>query len=124
MILFYTVESEQKRIRFSTVYYRDPAPDEHTDVVFEGVLAYYFENDTLGTIIFDIEETSAEQIYDDNAGLFERLKNYGWPALQYKSKDDLLARLQSEGYRAFGIASSYGMTGFVLANQMRFVPVA
>lgn len=123
ILLSYTVESEQKRIRFSTVYYRDPAPDEHTDVIFEDVLAYHFEGDTLKTIIYDIEETTIELIYDGDVGLFVRLKNYGWPALEYKSREDFLARLQSEGYKAFGIAASYGMTGFVLAKQMRFVPV-
>ena len=123
IILSYTVESEQKRIRLSTVYYRDPAPDEHTDVLFEDVLVYHFEGDNLRTIIYDIEETTAELIYDGNTELFEGLKNYGWPALEYKSREDFLARLQTEEYKAFSITPSYGLSGFVLAKQMRFIPV-
>ncbi|MFM8682673.1 MAG: hypothetical protein ACKOEG_02655, partial [Chthoniobacterales bacterium] len=31
-------------------------PHEFTDIVFEEVLAYDFENDLFGTIIFDVKE--------------------------------------------------------------------
>jgi hypothetical protein len=119
LLLSYTVEHEPRRITFRTVY-QDIEPNEYTDVLFSGVIAYHFEGDTFGTILFDITETELSRLYADYEELFRRQKNYGWPLLGYGSPDELIDRFQREGVKAFTIHSSCGMEGFVHATEMKF----
>lgn len=116
-VLSYTVDGEARRITVRTEY-RDREPNERTDVVFEGVLAYHFEGDTLNSILFDIEQAPLGHILDVHRELFARLKNRGWPVPAYDSESGLLERLESDGVKAFVVHSSYGMDGFVLAKEM------
>src|SRR5262245_26994375 len=78
VILSYVVDAEGRRITLHTVYY-DREPHERTDVVFSGVLAYHFEGDTFGTVLFEIGAVPIGQVFDDYEALFTRQKNYGWP---------------------------------------------
>ena len=56
-IIAYEVDAESRRIILHTRF-DGRTPIEYTDVVFNGVLAYKFENDNFGNIILDIEEVS------------------------------------------------------------------
>jgi len=98
--------------------YLDGNASEYTDVVFSGVLAYHFENDNLNTIFFDIAEVPVRQIYAEHKALFDRLKNYGWPEVNYTSEEHLLQTVEQRGVRGYELSSSYGLYGWVWAQSM------
>ena len=68
--------------------------------------------------MFDIEEAPVEQVYEEYAEVFRGGKNDGWPIASYSGQEDLVARLRDQGVRAYVVSSSYGMSGFVLAEAM------
>ena len=92
-LLSYFVDAEKAEIHFHTAY-MDVDPNEYTDVVFAGVTAYHFECDNFQTILFDIYEARVNDIYNNNEDLFARLKNYGWPNLEFESKEELLHSME------------------------------
>lgn len=120
-LLSYTVNCAESKITLRTAY-RDREPYEYTEVLFSGVVAYHFESDNFSTLLFDIIEETVEAIYAEYKELFEARKNYGWPAVDYNTEQDLLAKLREQDIRGFSISSSYGMTGFVLASEMQRAP--
>lgn len=116
-ILRYSVEADAKRIVFETEY-GEGNHREFADVVFDDVLAYHFENDLFGTIIFDIDEVDIARLLDDNASRFEQGWRYGWPRGWEKQQETLVGYVKRLGMRAFELSSSYGMTGWVIAREM------
>jgi hypothetical protein len=117
----YTVVSNQDQSRsyMITLYteFQDRPPVEYTDIVFVGVVAHHFESELPNSILFDVEETDLERTYEDTRDLFERLNNYGWPCA-YTTIDDLFATLKAKQIKAFAISSSYGLDGWIWAEQM------
>ena len=69
-LVAYTVLAKEKKIVLQTEF-RDREPHEFTDVVFEEVLAYDFENDLFGAIIFDVEEVDLSAMLKERAAMFE-----------------------------------------------------
>lgn len=120
-VLSYTVDCEKESITFHTVF-RDNEPHEYTGIIFLKVAGYHFEGDNLGTLLFDIYQASPEEIYSTHRNLFERLKNYAWPAINYSTEQDLMDKLRDKNVKGFLISSSYGMGGFVLAEEMQITP--
>jgi hypothetical protein len=118
----YTVVSDHDQSRLYTITlstaFLDRSPIEYTDIVFTGVVAHHFENEMPNSILFDVEETNFERIYEDAQELFERLKNYGWPPYAYTTADDLVATLKAKHIKAFAISASYGLDGWVWAKQI------
>nr|WP_309694231.1 hypothetical protein [Armatimonas sp.] len=113
---------EQREIRLHTEF-RDvalDAPFEYTDVVFRGVFAYHFQQDTLTNIIFDIAEIPVEDILTTDQALFESGINYGWPGIWNQSDETLRAYLTNAA-RGFRISPTFGMGGWVLAQSMEFI---
>ena len=103
-----------------TEYFGPNQKVEYADVVFSNVITHRFEAITSKTVLFDIEETQAQQIYEQDEELFLRLKNYGWP-FQYKDLDDLLHTLDKKSTRAFRVHSSCGLDGWVWAEKMELI---
>jgi len=122
-VLSYTVDCRERRITFRTAYL-DGEKNEYTDIIFSGVTAYHFERDNLGSILFDVEKVSPERVYADYCDVFERNKNYGWLKIRYDTEVELMAALKAQAVKGFLIWSSYGMTGFVLAQEMRLLPLS
>ncbi len=126
-LLSYTVNCRESMITMQTAFY-DREPHEFTDVAFTGVIAYHLECDNLTTIIFDIVETPLHSIYAEYEALFSGLKNHGWPLLfaedkghlDYKTPDEMMNILEAQNIKGFRFRSSYGMEGFVLAQEMTF----
>src|SRR5687767_6925285 len=77
-LVAYTVDSPKEEISFRTVF-EDGGKVEHTDVIFRGVIAYYFMQDDLHTIIFDIEDIDPAFIVNKHKELFDEGQRYGWP---------------------------------------------
>jgi hypothetical protein len=118
-IIRYLVDSEHRRIVLYTKFDDERDPPEFTDIVFEGVLAYHFEGDNFDNIIFSVEESSLSKLMSENRELFIRGRDYHWPGSWNESPEAALHYFESEGGRAFAISSSYGMAGWVVAQECR-----
>jgi hypothetical protein len=116
----YEVLCEARRTVLHT-HFRDGTADEFTDVVFDGVEAHHFVCSLDGNILFDVSEVDVEQLVNSNADLFARDKDYGWPQIEYSDRAQLIAILQDRGIKGYVVASSYGLTGWVLASEMKQV---
>jgi hypothetical protein len=99
--------------------FEDREPIEHTDLIFEGVLAYRFENDNFGNILFGVEELPVSQLVASHRSLFEEGVKYAWPGPWNTSPEASVQHFESEGAKAFEISSSYGLAGWVVAKSHR-----
>ena len=120
-IIAYSVLAKEKRIVIQTEF-SGRVPYELTDIIFEDVLAYHFENDLFGTIIFDVQEIDLPALLKEHATMFEAGWRYGWPRGWEKDKEEIEAFVRRLKMRAFELSSSYGMTGWVIANSMMKMP--
>ena len=119
----YTVEAEAQRLTLHTEFRALAAPEHRLlDVVFHDVLAHHFECVLPGNVLFDVEEVEARTVYEKHRALFERLKNYGWPPLEYDTPRDLFAKLAAAQIRTFDVASSCGLDGWVFAKRLELRP--
>jgi hypothetical protein len=116
----YSVLGERGEITLHTMF-DEKLPVEYTDVVFRGVLAHHFECSLQGNILFDVDEVELKTVLEENAALIERLKNYGWPPIEYTDLKDLERALRESGTHAYQIDSSYGLSGFVFALSMECI---
>jgi hypothetical protein len=116
----YAVLIDRRQLILHTEY-RDTEPNELTDVIFLDVIAHHFEHVGDGAILLDVEEVEPEWVVRQEAEVFARGKNYGWPLPDYKDPADLVRRLKDQGLRGYVISSSFGLNGFVLAREVRYV---
>ncbi len=120
VLLSLSIDCAKRQIIFRTLYERPDDQSEYTNVVFDDVLAYHFQNDNFGTILFDVEEEPIERTLETWQDVFEERKNYGWLPFKYEDESDVWVRLLESGVKSYGVSASYGMVGFVLAESMRF----
>jgi hypothetical protein len=120
-VVSYEVDGERRRIVLHTRF-EDRDPVECTDLVFEGVLAYYFENDNFGNILFGVEEIPVSQLVAHNRRLFEAGSKYAWPGPWNESPEASIQHFESTGAKAFEISSSYGLDGWVVADSYCLKP--
>jgi len=113
-LLSYSVFCDLREIHFHTAF-----EDEYTDIIFAGVVIYYFEGDNFKTVLFGIEETTLEDIYTEFESLFSRLKNHSWLRVSYENAADLMEQMKAKHIKAYRIHSSYGLDGWVWAENMR-----
>jgi hypothetical protein len=68
--------------------------------------------------LFAIDEVDSDTILVENSELFEKSWRYAWPNQDYKGDLDRLRKwLQEHSIKAFKVASSYGLSGWVLAGN-------
>jgi len=118
-VVSYEVVGEEGRIVLHTSRKEKESP-QSIDVIFEGVLAYFFQHDNFGNILFGIEEVSLPELVEENASLFEEGSKYGWPGSWNDSSRSCLSYFKGGDGRAFEITSSYGLSGWVIARSIRF----
>jgi hypothetical protein len=117
-VISYEVDGERRRIVLHTRF-EDRDPVEYTDLIFEGVLAYHFENDNFGNILFSVGEVPVQQLVDDNRHLFDKGSKYAWPGPWNESCEASVQYFESQRAKAFEISSSYGLAGWVIADSCR-----
>ena len=88
----------------------------HESISFSGVLTHYFQDALSGSIILDIYERALTEFVDDNIDQLLDRAPYGWPVL-FDSMEQLQQKLEDSGCRYYIIASSYGLSGWVLARE-------
>lgn len=119
ILVSYEVLCERREIRLCTEFRDCGEPYERTDVFFTGVVAYDFRHDSdIGTIIFDVIEVPAVEIYAQHADQFRDGVRYGWPGEWAESAKVAAAYFQQHSIRGFALSSSCGMEGWVLAHNM------
>jgi hypothetical protein len=116
-IYSYEFDSRTSTLVLRTVYHAH-AIVEHTDVWFLDVWCHHFENILGGDIIFDIEDSTVDLELERYGDLFSRLRNYGWPRVDW-NKETLQEAVARRELRVWNIGSSYGIAGFVIAKEMR-----
>jgi hypothetical protein len=120
-LISYTVSDSTKTILFETVF--DETSNEFTKITFLNISAYFFEHHSLqlGTIFFDIKEIDVEIILETNWKRFEEGRQWGWPGSWADTKQTAKTYFQENAVRAFEISSSCGLSGWVLAQDMKFL---
>ncbi|RBP46554.1 hypothetical protein DES53_102945 [Roseimicrobium gellanilyticum] len=95
-------------------------PIEYTDVWFLGVWYHHLEEVLGKDIILDVEESSVDWTMKAFSTLFSQLQKDGWPRLDWRTEtlQEAVAKLK---LRVWNISSSYGLSGFVIAKEMRMV---
>jgi hypothetical protein len=121
-VFAYEVDGERRRIVLRTRFEAEKSV-ERTDIIFENVVAYHFENDNFGNILFAVEELSIPELVASNRHLFEEGSQYAWPGPWNNSPEESIRYMQSAGGKAFEISSSYGLGGWVVAASCRLQQV-
>ncbi|HLX85301.1 MAG TPA: hypothetical protein VKR59_15480 [Terriglobales bacterium] len=124
LLVSYEVHCEKRTITLRTEHRAEKKATEFTNVLFEGVHGYHFENDAFGNIIFDVADVSADEFLKENGGGISELRRMtGQPAWA----EDLRAAPQymsEHGITAFVLSSSLGLSGWILAKKMSIFPVS
>ena len=121
-LISYEVNCETRQIKLHAK--RDPrrlvVGGEQTTrtIIFNGVEGYHFENDNFGNIIFSLEQVPVEQLlatYGSRIADSYRMAGAAgsWAADLTSAPQALMA----VGIRGFILSSSYGLSGWVLANE-------
>jgi len=122
LLVSYEVHCEDRTITLHTEYRLENKPTEFTNVVFNGVQGYHFENDAFGNIIFDVYDHSVERFLAEyGPEISELYRMNGSPAWAA----DLLSApkyLLEHGIKGFILHSSLGLSGWVLAKEMSVIP--
>ncbi len=117
VLVSYEVNCEQRSICLHTQFRDRGPPFELTDVVFAGVVAYQFEHDsTIGTILFDIEDVAAIDVWRENEAAFRAGRRYGWPGEWADSEESAKSFFRENTINGYIVASSCGLTGWILAK--------
>ncbi|MCA9315226.1 MAG: hypothetical protein KDB73_07025 [Planctomycetes bacterium] len=115
VLVSYIVHCAAKQIILHTEG-RHREPTEHAQVVFTGVEAYHFKEDTLGSVLSDVASMDLTRfVAEHRAELRDSHRSTAWPWA-----DDLDAApklLADQGLRAFAVSAPLGMTGWVLARR-------
>ena len=119
LLISYEVQCEARTITLRTKTPERNQLFELVDVVFKGVQGYRFENDAFGNIIFGLEKVSAERfLVEYGAEILESRRSAGSPGPWATNLESALIHLQKQGAHGFILSSSYGLSGWVLAQDV------
>ncbi len=90
---------------------------ETVSIHFSGLLAHWFENAIQDNILFDVEEITVDEFFQQYQKLLQKSLSYGFPACC--SAEELREQMVREKIRVFVIGSSLGLCGFVLAQKVK-----
>ena len=117
----YRVDGERRTIRFSL---RAPESSSNrrgsSELVFSDVEGYLFERDLDTAIVLAAEELPLDTFLTENEDYFAHESQWGWPQFWRGSADLTAAWLASRGCRVWRIATSYGLSGWVVAGNATF----
>ena len=121
-LIGYSVDVDARTIVLHTEWRYAGHPLRKVDAVFEGVEAYAFRDDPLGTVLFDIEEVDATlQLEARWKELEESSRRSGAPRFWRRAQDETrasFARLLAQGAKWFDVSSSIGMNGWVFCQSL------
>ena len=119
LLVEYSVSSVSRKL----VLYISPhhgAASIPFSVIFDGVEAHCFAAPLLPAILFAIESVSADSlIRDEWASIAEGFNRCGWPGPWADSLNNALQAASSTALKGYYIDSSYGLSGWVLAQSVK-----
>jgi hypothetical protein len=81
---------------------------------FSGIVAYRFDGDVLGTILFDIEECDPMVLYEKHAAHMQATYNRsGGHAPWVSSIEEARTFISTNAIRGFEVSASIGVTGVI-----------
>ena len=126
----YTVNGAQRELAFDLLWPYESASDvRRARIVFGGVEAYHLEHDLGGNIVHGFAERPLREFLEAWAEHFALNCKYGWPrfwrSMPHPPRPvawELEAAHQSlaeRGAKCIELASSYGLSGWVVAATLR-----
>jgi hypothetical protein len=118
-LVTYEVNCEGRRIKLSIRPERDQALHH---VIFEGVQGYHLEQDAFGNVIAALKEIPVGDLIADQAAVIaEAYRMAGAPGPWAADLATATQVLIDSGVRGFELSSSYGLSGWILAVDVRVV---
>jgi hypothetical protein len=119
LLVSYEVQCKARTITLRTEYCEADKPNEFTNVIFEGVQGYRFENDAFGNIIFGLETIPVQDLLKEfDAEISESYRMAGSPGPWAANLGSAPTYLQERGVKGFILSSSCGLSGWVLAKEV------
>lgn len=117
----YLVDGKTRTIRFTLVPPKgSPNRNDSCGLIFQEVEGYCLQRH-LGTgIVLAVEEQPFVAFLTENEEHFAHESQWGWPQFWRGSTDLTAAWLGSRGCRVWTIATSYGLSGWVVAGNAAF----
>lgn len=114
-ILSYFVDFTAHTITFET----KTSEGQRGSICFHGVLNHHFECIGQDNILFGIDELAIEYFFEKYKNLLNDMLPYGFPAPV--SRNVLEKQMREEKIRIFEISASLGLSGFILAKEIRLL---
>ncbi len=119
LLVGYSVDSKSQKLILYIEPHHGSAPAPFS-VIFDGVAAHSFIAPLLPAILLDIESVSTDSLIRDEWESMEEGSNQcGWPGSWADSLDHALQHAASAALKGFYIDSSYGLSGWVLAQSVK-----
>ena len=119
LLVSYEVQCETRTITLRTEYRLPDKPTEFTNVIFEGVQGYCFQNDAFGNIIFGVEPVPVEHLLTEfGTEIAESYRTGGSPGPWAANLESASEYLRERGIKGFILSPSYGLSGWVLAKEI------
>ena len=120
LLVGYSVNSESQELLLSVKPHHDSAPAPFT-LRFQGVAAHSFDTPVMPAILYGINRISASDLIRADWPAIERgYKLGGWPGPWAATLASATDFATSNGLSGFQIESSYGLSGWVLAQSVGF----
>jgi hypothetical protein len=118
----YSVDVDTRTIVLHAEWRYPGHPLRKVDAVFEGVEAYAFRDDPLGTVLHEILEMDATRELEARwTELDESHRRSGAPRFWQRTPDETrasFANLLAQGAKWFEVSASIGMNGWVLCHSL------
>lgn len=133
-IIGYSVESKRQTLTFNLEWPYETATDiQKVKLYFSGIESYYLEHDLGGNIVYSFAEVPLRPFLEHWANRFENECKWGWPRF-WRSKpypvrpaeielEEAFEYLTQRQLKCVELSSSYGLSGWVLAQSSHHVPV-
>ncbi len=126
----HAVDGSRCEVAFELAWpYDTPTDARRARILFEGVEAYFLEHDLGSNIVYDFAERPLRALLEEWADRFELSAKFGWPAFWRPTPhpqrpvevelDEAYRILTERGVKCIELASSYGMSGWLIAANVR-----
>lgn len=115
----YSVDGRSATLAFEVRWpYATETDVKAATIMFSGVVGYVLENDLGSNILYGIEERPLGQFLTEQRSRFEESQRWGWPTFWKGTVEETLSDLATARIKCFDVSSSYGLSGWVLANEV------
>ena len=116
----HTVDGEKRLLTFKLS--EDPRGTKNpylAELLFEEVQDYFLEHDLGVNIVYSITEKPLDNFLAENLENFVEQSKWGWPKFWKGDLEKTQTFLSSNHCRIWEMQTSYGLSGWVVATQVR-----